>query len=364
MNTLKQLARILLILPVISGLGYGLAAGGNVKLSIQSSVSSTVRILTGDFEDGLFRGQTSGAGVIITASGAVLTSRQAILAPDGQTAPVLWALMNESSDSISLNRAVRLKVIAVNAELDLALLQLSFRPGRESAVPYVKFAVDEQIEYGARVSLHGFSQTSGSTVVRRYSTILDFDERHTRANWIIVDGRIDPQSTGGPVFDEKGRLIGIQTLVRQSRQVPFFGDDDFPIGLANVGEIGYVRSLGSLIGFLLEPTNAQLQLIPPVRTVSVQVTGRVRDAKTGEPVPGAVIGIILSTKMDRTSLITARELVGYGRSSFQGQFEISRRVPPARYLVKVVHPQYQTIVKEVTIGPGEPELSIEMARNQ
>jgi hypothetical protein len=364
MKIVNYLVGLMCALPILSGLSYGLGVGGDVRLSTQSPVASTVRIVSGDFEDGLFRGQTSGAGVIITADGAVLTTRQAILTPDGQASPVLWAMMYESSDRISLNRAVRLKVLAVNAELDLALLQLSFRPGRDSAVPFVKFAVDDQIDYGARVSLHSFSTASGSSVVRRQSAILDFDERHTRAGWIIVDGRIDPLSTGGPVFNEQGRLIGIQTSVRQNRQVPFFGDDDFPIGLVNVGEVGYVRSLQSLIGFLLDPAAAHLQFSPPARPVAVQVTGRVRDAKTGEPVPGAVIGIIVSSEMARTSIITARELVGYGRSNLQGQFEASRRVSPARYLVKVVHPQYQTIVKEVTIGSDQQELTIEMVRNQ
>jgi hypothetical protein len=35
----------------------------------------------------------------------------------------------------------------------------------------------------------------------------------------------------------------------------------------------------------------------------------------------------------------------------------------ARYLIKVVHPQYQTILREITIAADQRELTIEMVRN-
>jgi hypothetical protein len=347
----------------VMALGWAGVAEASGVDPLRTAMTSTVRIVSGDLEDGQLRGQTSGAGVIITAGGAVLTTRQAILLPDGRISPELWALMHESGEAVSLQRAVRLKVLAVSQDLDLALLQVVFRPGRESTIPFVSLAVEERIDYGAKVTLLGFTSAGGSTTVRRQSTILDFDERKLHADWLVVDGRIDPESTGGPVFNEQGRLIGIQTLVRQPRLVPFFGDEDFPIGLVNVGEVGYVRAVGAMVAFLLDPAAAPLQLSYPARPSPLQVSGWVRDARTGEPIPGAVMGIMLTNALNRSPIVTARELVAYGRSNFQGRFEASRRVLASRYLIKVVHPQYQTILREITIAADQRELTIEMVRN-
>lgn len=356
----REILHILMVsFLMVTALSGGTRAG---VVDLQPA-AAMVRIVTGEVDDGQLRGQTSGAGVIISAEGAVLTTRQAIRMADGRIAPVLWALMPETEGTVSLNRAVRLRLIAASVETDLALLQLVFRQGRESAVPFVSLAVDDRIDYGAKVTLLGFTSANGSSIVRRQSTILDFDERNANAEWIVVAGRIDQQSTGGPVLNDQGRLVGLQTAVWQNRPVPFFGDDDFPIGLVDVGEVGYVRTLGTLIGFLLDPAAAPLRLTSPARPSTIQVIGRVRDARTGEAIPGAVIGIVTTTALARTPVITARELLAYGRSNFQGNFEASRRVPSARYLIKVVHPQYQTIVREMTIGANDRDLTIDMVRN-
>lgn len=83
----------------------------------------------------------------------MLTTRQAILMPDGRISPELWALMDESGEPVSLNRAVRLRLLAVSVDLDLALLQIVLRPGRESVVPFVSLAVLERSSHhplGAR----------------------------------------------------------------------------------------------------------------------------------------------------------------------------------------------------------------------
>ncbi|NDD64891.1 MAG: serine protease, partial [Acidobacteria bacterium] len=224
----REILHILMVsFLMVTALSGGTRAG---VVDLQPA-AAMVRIVTGEVDDGQLRGQTSGAGVIISAEGAVLTTRQAIRMADGRIAPVLWALMPETEGTVSLNRAVRLRLIAASVETDLALLQLVFRQGRESAVPFVSLAVDDRIDYGAKVTLLGFTSANGSSIVRRQSTILDFDERNANAEWIVVAGRIDQQSTGGPVLNDQGRLVGLQTAVWQNRPVPFFGDDDFPIGL-------------------------------------------------------------------------------------------------------------------------------------
>jgi hypothetical protein len=341
----------------------GGAAAARIGDSWQDAMAATVRIVTGELEKGQFRGQASGAGVVITPQGGILTTRQAIQLADGRLSPVLWALTHESGEAVGLRRALRLKVLAVSGSSDLALLQIVFRPGRESVLPSVRLALGERIEYGARVSLFGFTGATGSSVIHRSLPVLDVDDRDPQADWLMVEGEIDPQSTGGPVFNSQGRLIGLQTTIRQPRSIPFLGDEDLPIGQLDPGPIGYLHSAGTLVGFLLDPAAAPLGLTDLARPSAIQIVGRVRDALTGESVPGAVIGVLSAKDLARTPILLNRELMAFGRSDSHGRFEASRRVPPARYFIKVAHPLYETVVKEVMIGSHQRDLTIDLVRN-
>jgi len=359
-------------------LAVGLAAGARAQTNdpLRTAAQATIRIIAGGIKQGEFRGQTSGAGVIISAQGLALTTRQAISnteGAEGKIAPELWAmtpgLFGSQDDAFVPNRAVRLKVIAVNQELNLALLKLVPRDSQPPNFPFVKLAVQNDLNYGSQVTLLGFSAAGGMTTLRRRAFVVDFDNQFGSAgpaDWIVVDGGLGAQSAGGgggPVINDRGELAGLQVMTRRDKQVPFFGDEDYPLGTVSIGEVGYVRPAESLIHFLLDPATLASDVRYERPQPDLQITGKVKDKKTGEPIPGAVVGIVSPKALTKAPYITANELVGYARSDFQGAFEIGRRARAGRYLIKIVHPQYQSLVKEIVVDPNQRDFTVELIRN-
>jgi S1-C subfamily serine protease len=331
---------------------------------LRTATQATVRIVVGGTKQGEFRGQTSGAGVIISAQGLVLTTRQAITNAEGKIAPDLWAMMSSAQhDTVIPNRAVRLKVIAVNQEMNLALLKLIPRDSQPPNFAFVKLAVQNELNYGSPVTMLGFGGKSGMAIVPRRALVVEFDDQLNQSNWVIVDGGFDTQATGGPVINDLGELVGLQVRTQRDKPIPFFGDEDFPLGMVNIGEVGYLRPAESLINFLLDPATLAGDIRYERPLPDLQITGKVKDKKTGEPIPGAVIGIVTTKALAKGPYITANELVGHARSDFQGAFEIGRRARAGRYLIKIVHPQYQSLDKEITVDPNQRDFTIELVRN-
>ena len=361
----------LLLMPILSS-----GARAQTNDPHRTAAQSTIRIIAGGTKEGAFRGQASGAGVIISAQGFALTTRQAICnteGAEGKIAPELWAmapsLSGAQDDAFAPNRAVRLKVIAVNQELNLALLKLTPRDSQSANFPFVKLALNDDLNYGSQVTLLGFSDAGGMKVVRRRAFVVDFDGQFNSSNpsgptnWIVVDDAVGAQSAGGPVIDERGELVGVQTMTRRDKHIPFFGDEDFPLGMVSIGEVGYVRPVDSLIHFLLDPATFATDVRYERPRPELQITGKVKDKKTGEPIPGAVVGIVSPKALTKAPYIAANELVGYARSDFQGAFEISRRARAGRYLIKIVHPQYQSLVKEIVVDTNQRDFTVELIRN-
>lgn len=355
---------------ILSGLFLlvaSLNAGAGVRLQtgdpMRTAVQATVRIVAGGIKQGEFRGQTSGAGVIISAQGLVLTTRQAISNAEGKPATELWAMMSTGQEeTVEPNRAVRLKVIAVNQELNLALLKLCPRNSPPN-FPFVKLAVQNDLNYGSQVTLLGFTANSGMTIALRRSVVVEFDDQPNQANWVIVDSSFDAQSIGGPVLSARGELIGLQAMTQRNKQIPFFGDENFPLGMVGIGEVGCVRPAETLINFLLDPATLAADVGYERPQPDLQITGKVKDKNTGQPIPGAVVGIVSTRALAKGPYITDNELVGYARSDFQGVFEISRRTRAGRYLIKIVHPQYQSLVKEIIVDPNQRDFTVELVRN-
>jgi Trypsin-like peptidase domain/Carboxypeptidase regulatory-like domain len=342
-----------------------LNAGAEVRVQtndpLRVAAKATIRIITGGIKQGEFRGQTGAAGVIISAQGLALTTRQAIIDADGKIAPELWAMTPGAQDDHAVpSRAVRLKVVAVSQDLNLALLKLAPRDSQPSEFPFIKLDAQNDLYYGSQVTLLGFSASGGMSVVRRRASVVDFDCQSDSTNWIVVDGGL---TTGGPVINDRGELAGLQTVTRRDMQIPFFGDEDYPLGLVEIGEVGYARSAESLIDFLLDPATVAGDLRYERPRPELRITGKVKDKKTGEPIPGAVIGIVSPKALTKAPYITASELVGHARSDFRGAFEISRRARAGRYLIKIVHPQYQSLVKEIVVDPTQRDFTVELVRN-
>ncbi|MDE0883444.1 MAG: trypsin-like peptidase domain-containing protein [Myxococcota bacterium] len=193
----------------LSGVGEN-ATGSLTRQSIfQKSAPATVFIVI------QHRGGTSiGSGVIIEPGGKVITNKHVVRAAlsGGRMRVYLYGSTEPSPRAgdlrafLQVNRGKGLKAVVVKRHktLDLALLKL---PKRDRAYPYLKLGGEARLEIGAEVLALGnpdglaWSLTSGSV-------------SGIRKGLIQHQAPINPGNSGGPLIDIQGRLVGINTFVR------------------------------------------------------------------------------------------------------------------------------------------------------
>ena len=358
----KYTVRMLALgLITLASIGRANGAADETDL-LRHATQATIRIFSGAVTaQGDFRGQCSGTGFIISPRGLVLTTLQAVSDADGRIYPALWAgLVNSEDGRLVANRALRLKTIASNRALNLALLQLAPAQGRQARFPFIKLAGADEITYGSPVTLIGSAAGGGLQLGRLRTVVVEIDERN---GGVVVDGSLGDLARGGPVVNERGELLGIQTTTQNHRQITFFGDDDYPVGSINAAQVGVYRPLSTVARFLRDHSAEGGETGFPGLPVVVQVGRTVKDKRSGQPVPGAVIGIVSRRALVNDDYISPNELIGYGRSDFQGSFEINRPMRANRYLLKVVHPRYKVLLLELDIDANARELAIELIRN-
>jgi S1-C subfamily serine protease len=252
---------------------------------------------------------------------------------------------------------VRLKVVADDAKSDLTVLQIVGEASR-GPYPYLRFGSSDALTYGSIVSLVGFPIAGSATTTVTRAGVVGMDERD---GWIKVDGGMMHGVSGGAAVDERGDLIGIPTMVQADHHVPFFGDDDMPQGSLTLGTVGFVRSVEALRRFL--SANAATQpLVPAPPQAGLSVSGTVVEKGTGRPVAGATIGLLVKNAAEPQTYISRVELLAYARSGSGGAFALNRLMSPGTYLIKVVHPDFKTLISELTVNPGNTEFDVEVVR--
>ena len=328
---------------------------------VRRAVSATVRILTGSFgPEGQFRGQTSGSGVIISADGRVLTNHHVVFPEGGkQPFPQVWAgLVDDKLGFAPPSRAVRLKFLAADPALDLALLEIQTKAGEKGGpYPFLPMGSTAELFYGSRLRVVGFPAAGGPTTTVVETTVLGIDEE---AGWIKVDGGIMRGVSGGAALSEKGELVGVPTQVQADQEVPFLGDGNVPMGTIVLGTVGYVRSIEAVRTFLHRVADGPLP--DPGAQPLLRVKGLVTDKDSKKPISGAVIGLLTPQASGGSGEIDAGDLLAYGRSGADGSFVANRVCRPGSYLVKVVHPQYKTLVRRVTVDAKNTDFEVTLLK--
>ena len=107
-------------------------------------------------------------------------------------------------------REYQVKIIGKDPLADLALLEVI---GLERKVPYLKFAEDEGIYPGAEVFAFGHPMGMAWSLSKGIISSRERYARHPYINSIQIDAAINKGNSGGPVFNEKGEIVGIATLM-------------------------------------------------------------------------------------------------------------------------------------------------------
>lgn len=229
---------------------------GAVERAVERAIPSTVLVVPEQ------QGQPSGNGsgwVLDAGEGLIVTNAHVV--NDGTTFKVGVA-----------GRFRRASVVGSAPCEDLAILRVADTSGLES----LPLAAQSELELGDTVVAVGFPQsaspetsltsTSGIVSVARSSyaeTALDVPSFE---NVIQTDAAINPGSSGGPLVDLDGRLVGVNAAGRtRTPEGRIIQGQNYAIGVDRVKEILPILRRGRSIGW----TGMNLRY-PPVETLERQ----------------------------------------------------------------------------------------------
>jgi serine protease Do len=155
------------------------------------------------------RGQSSGSGIVIDPDGYVVTNAHVLAGADhaqitlpASAAPPGWDGWNPGAGKI-----LPARVIGVDAEADVALLKVP-----KAGLPYLPLTA-EPVRQGQVVlafgSPRGLDDSVSMGVVS--STARQFDPDDPIA-YVQTDAPVNPGSSGGPLVNAAGEVVGISTL--------------------------------------------------------------------------------------------------------------------------------------------------------
>ncbi|WP_455377860.1 S1C family serine protease [Petrachloros mirabilis] len=169
---------------------------------------SVVTILTRGVPSGPLHTQSgSGSGVIIDAGGYILTNNH------------LVAGVKSIVVGLSTGRLTPGRVVARDFLLDLALVKINAQdlvPAALSASPQLEIG-ETVVAIGNPLSLKGGSTVTVGVVSALDRSVLPPDGE-TLYDLIQTDAAINPGSSGGPLVDLSGRVIGINVAIAPSAQ--------------------------------------------------------------------------------------------------------------------------------------------------
>jgi serine protease Do len=145
-----------------------------------------------------------GSGFIINKLGYVVTN-QHVIAGEREITVVVY---RKKPGGLEKQAFTKVKIIAMNGFLDLAILQID-DPAAES-LPFVPVGDSDALTQGQQV----FAIGSPLGLERSVSQgIVSVKARETRGTWCIQSTtQINPGNSGGPLFNSRGEVVGVNNM--------------------------------------------------------------------------------------------------------------------------------------------------------
>jgi serine protease Do len=138
-----------------------------------------------------------GSGVIVSADGYILTNYHVVRHAD----QIRVTLMDR--------RELAARVIGTDPKTDLALIKI--KPGQ--SLPYASLGDSSKVEVGDWVLAIGNPFGFNLTVTAGIVNAMDRELGGSYDDFIQTDASINPGSSGGPLFDTHGTVIGINSAI-------------------------------------------------------------------------------------------------------------------------------------------------------
>ena len=192
-----------------------------------------------------FQSNSLGSGFIISTDGFVLTNAHVVEAAD------------EITVKLNDKREFKAKVIGSDRRTDIALLKIE-----AAGLPSVRFGDPNKLKVGEWViaigSPFGFENSVTAGIVSAKGRSLP---QENFVPFIQTDAAVNPGNSGGPLFNMRGEVIGINSQI-YSRTGGFMGlSFAIPIDVAN-DIAGQLKSTGKItrgrIGVVIQPVTKEL----------------------------------------------------------------------------------------------------------
>jgi len=192
-----------------------------------------------------FQSQSLGSGFIISQDGYILTNAHVVEAAD------------EITVKLTDKREFKAKLIGTDRRTDLALIKID-----AGGLPAVRFGDPSKLKVGEWVlaigSPFGFENTVTAGIVSAKGRSLP---QENYVPFIQTDVAVNPGNSGGPLFNLKGEVVGINSQI-YSRTGGFMGlSFAIPIDVAN-DIANQLRTTGKVtrgrIGVVIQPVSKEL----------------------------------------------------------------------------------------------------------
>jgi serine protease Do len=245
-QTLRCIALALTLLaalaPPAAGAGVGFAELEQQIVEIAERVKPSVVHVEAIVRIGDRRKQVTGSGVIASADGKILTNHHVVERAEKVTVTIPGRKKRHAAE-----------IVGTDKQTDIALLRIE----SSSPVPAATFARTSPVRVGQWVlaigNPYGLDGTVSFGIVSAIGRNLELPD--TLNDFIQTDAMIDRGSSGGPLVDLEGRVVGINSR-GQGRGIGFTIPIDTALEVANKLEAGGIER--GYLGVSLQPLNRDL----------------------------------------------------------------------------------------------------------
>jgi len=220
--------------------------------------------------------QSLGSGFIVSSDGYIVTNSHVV----GSPGRIVVRLLDDPTEYIA-------EVVGKDSRTDLALIKID----AEEPLPPVYLGDSDEAEVGAWVLAIGNQFQLGQTVT---AGIISAKARRVRTPtrgpydaFIQTDASINPGSSGGPLFNTQGQVIGIATAIFSPGR-PQFGGAGFNIGIGFAIPINLARDIiqqlreegrvvRGLLGVVIQPVSTDMAEALGLETASGALVADVMD---------------------------------------------------------------------------------------
>lgn len=318
-----------------------------------------------------------GSGVVVRADGIIATNYHVV--KNDQTGDIygqIFIELNKDEEKKSVAR-YRLNTLIVNKERDLVLLRIvpeNDQANNDFSVNLTSVEIEaNQVQILDDIVIIGYPEKGGTSVTVNTGIV---EGKDLLEEWIKTDARLIRGNSGGAAVNGSGKLIGIPTkIVVDSQQIDKDGDG-FPDTTQSYGAVGFLRPAYLISNMLAQvdkdkpidnsannpdktPTNKNPKETTPVVLVTIQ--GIITESEdSNEPIAGARIGLIPPENDE----VTSQNLLSWGGSNAEGNFELNKAVPPGKYCLKVKAFGFEPYTKIIEVNEQLEKLVIKLVKSK